>query len=341
MTRTLYLALCFLVLFAPAARAADKQLFVYTWDTYADLDLFRKFEKETGIKVVTDIYSSNDTLLSKLKTGASYDIVAPSGNYVPLLVGENLLQPLPDDLKPAAQGLSDLVKAPAYDAEHKYSLPLFYGTTGIAVDTKFVKEDVTSWDQFFHRPAEAGKQLGMIDDTSTVMDIVGIALGKPYCEDKPETYQALQDLLLAQKPAVKTYSATGYQERLAANEVAMQMAWSGDVYRARTNNPDIKYVYPKEGVELWIDNLAVPAAAKNVEAAKQFIAFAMKPENMAVYAQYSGNIPTLDAAKALLPEKIRTAPEFNIPAGLKAPISINCPPKVAQTYEKIWERLLR
>ena len=332
-------ALCLLLLARPAA-AGDK-LYLYTWDTYADTALFRKFEKETGIQVVADIYSSNDTLLAKLKSGGAYDIVAPSGNYVPLLVSENLLMPLPDDVKSFGAKMSATVKNPAYDADYKYALPLFWGTTAIAVDTKLMKEDITSWNQFFTRPDSEGQTLGMLDDTSTVMDLASIALGKDYCDNTPDTFKGLQALLLKQKPFVKVYGATGYVERLAANEVAMQMAWSGDAYRARKDNAAIKYVYPKEGVEIWVDNLAIPAAAKNVEAAKKFIAFVLKPENMAEYAQYAGMVPSTDAAKALLPDDFRNAPEFNIPSGIKGVVSVTCPPDVVKNYEKIWERLLR
>ncbi len=334
-------AAALMFLFMHGASADEQKLYIYTWDTYADTVLFKKFEQETGIKVVADIYSSNDTLLAKLKSGGAYDIVAPSGNYVPLLTGENLLMPLPDEVKAFGAKMSAMVKNPAYDPDYKYALPLFWGTTAIAVDTKLTKEEVTSWNQFFKRPVGEAASLGMLDDTSTVMDLASIALGKPYCENKPETYKAIQELLTNQKPFVKVYGATGYVERLAANEVAMQMAWSGDAYRARKNNPAIKYVYPKEGVEIWADNLAIPAAAKNVDAAKKFIEFVMKPENMAEYAQYAGMVPSLEAAKPLLPDDFRDAPEFNIPAGVKGEVSITCPPEVVKNYEKIWERLLK
>lgn len=323
------------------AQAGTQKLYVYTWDTYADSALFKKFEKETGIEVITDIYSSNDTLMAKLKAGGTYDIVAPSGNYVPLLVQEKLLMPLPDDVKKYADGLTDNIRHPAYDPNQTYALPLFFGTTGLAVNTAMVKEPVTSWAQFFTRPAGETARLGVLDDIGTVMDIASIASAHSYCDGTPATLKNLLALLKAQKPFVKVYGATGYSERLAAGEIAMQMAWSGDVYRVRQDNPAITYVYPKEGVEVWVDNLAIPAAAKNVEAAKKFISFVMKPENMALYAQYSGNVPSLKAAMPFLPEKFRDAPEFNIPKGLNAEISRTCPADVNRAYQQIWNRLLR
>lgn len=304
--------LALLLLIAAPAQAADKKLYLYTWDTYMAPQVFAKFEKETGIKVVADIYSSNDALIAKLKSGAAYDVVVPSGNVVPLLKAEKLID-------------GDVT-------------PLFKGTTALAVNTKLHASDVTSWKQFF----EGEKQgLGVLDDVTTAMNLASFALDKKFCDEKPETLKALQEMLLKQKPAVKVYGSTGYSERLAANEIAVQMAWNGDVYRVRQQNAAIKYVYPKEGVELWTDNLAIPSSAKNKENAAAFIAFLQKPENAAVYAEAAGMMPALDAAKPLLPKAMRDAPEFNIPKGVPTRAAEACSPDVTRSYGRIWEKLTR
>jgi len=324
-----------------AAQNSGPKLYVYIWDTYADNDLFKKFQKETGIKVITEIYSSNDALLAKLKSGARYDIVAPSGNYVPLLLEEKLLQTLPAEISALGEKMADNIKEPVYDPGYKYAMPLFYGTTGIAVNTKLVSEDVTSWSQFFDRPTSEAPSLGVLDDTSTVMALASIALGRKNCDGSEETLKMLQDMLVGQKPQVKIYGSSGYFERMAAGEVAMQMAWSGDVYTARQENPDLKYIYPVEGVELWMDSLAIPANAQNAEAAAKFIAFVMKPENQAAYSEFSGQIPTHKDTATYLSDNIRSAPEFNIPATAHTYVSFACPAEVVQAYGRIWENLLR
>jgi len=323
---------------SPAAHAADANtLYVYTWDTYADKDLFKQFETETGIKVVTDIYSSNDELLAKLKSGAAYDIVVPSGNYVPRLVSEKLLQPLPDESRKFADTMVKPMQHPAYDTDDTYVLPLFYGTTGLAVNTKLTKDKFDSWKDFFDRPEGSPKNLGVLDDVGTLMDVASLKIAKPYCEAEPATLKSIQAMLLAQKPFVKVYGSTGYTERMAANEVAVQMAWSGDAFKAREQNPAIKYVYPSEGVELWADNLAIPVSAGNVEAAKKFIAFVLRADVQSVYSDYTGMPPTQQAAADKLPEKLKNAPEYNIPASAKGIVSMACPPAVNKSYQKIWE----
>jgi spermidine/putrescine transport system substrate-binding protein len=335
-----FIAALLLIALCPAAAQADsKKLYIYIWDTYTAPALFKKFEKETGIKVVTDIYSSNDTLMAKLKAGGTYDVVAPSGNYVPFLVAEKLLQPLPDDLKAIAKDMTKSVQKPDYDPEYTYVLPLFYGTTGLAVNTKLSKETGASWQQFFERPAGEKPSLGVLDEIGTVMNIALLAVKKPFCDNTPETFKTLQALLLKQKPFVKVYGATGYTERLAAGEIPLQMAWNGDVYKARQQNKDLKYVYPSEGVEIWVDNFAIPANSKNLDAAKKFIAFMLKPENAAEHAIAAGMMSSIKAANDLLPEDMKQAPEFNIPEGTVTGTAKACSPEVVNAYSKIWSEL--
>ena len=328
----------FLVMTTPAAHAEDApKLYLFTWDTYADDDLFKQFEKETGIKVVADIYSSNDVLLAKLKSGAAYDVVVPSGNYVPRLVAEKLLQPLPDDTRLFGDSMAAVVKHPEYDKDNTYVLPLFYGTTGIAVNTKLTDENITSWKQFFDRPADAKKNIGVLDDVGTLMDVASLKVGKPYCDATPDTLKEIQGMLKAQKPFVRVYGSTGYTEHLAANEVAVQMAWSGDAFKARQQNPAIKYIYPSEGIEVWTDNLAIPASAKNLDAAKKFIAFVLRPDVQATYSAFTGMPPSQQKAAEALTADLKAAPELNIPASAKPVVSMACPPNINKLYQKIWE----
>lgn len=337
-----FLAVLLLIsLCAPITRAEENKLYLYTWDTYIAPELFKKFEKETGIQVITDIYSSNDTLMAKLKAGGAYDVVAPSGNYVPFLIAEKLLQPLPEELKTLSKDMIKNVQKPVYDPEYTYVLPLFYGTTSLAVNTKLTSEKIKSWKQFFERPAAEKPSLGVLDEVATTMNLASLALNKPFCDNKPETFKALQALLLQQKPFVKVYGSTGYSERLAANEIPLQMGWNGDVYKVRQQNPDIQYVYPAEGVELWVDNLAIPAGSKNPAAAKKFIAFVLKPENAAQYTVAAGMMPSIESAVHLLPEDMKKAPEFNIPKGTVIGVAQACPPEVVKAYDQIWSKLTR
>jgi len=317
------------------------KLYIYTWDTYAAPEVFAKFEKETGIKVIAEVYTSNDVLLAKLREGAKYDIIAPSGNYITQLSKEGLLQPLPADIRSLSSALSPSVQKPAYDPAYEYSLPLFYGTTGIAVNTAKTTEDVNSWNQLFHRPQGAPADIGMLDEGSTIAAIASIALGQKNCDASPGAIQSIKVLLAGQSAFVKNYSAEGYYERLAAGDVKMQLAWSSDAYIARQQNKDIKYIYPREGVELWLDTLAIPRNAPSLKNARIFINFLMKPENMAENAKFAGATPAVEGAKQFLPPAMRNAPEFNIPPGTRAVVSYSCPAEAISAYNEIIESLMK
>lgn len=309
---------------------------LYTWDTYEAPELFAAFEKKTGIKVVATLFYSNDDLEAKLKAGGQYDLITPSGNYISRLVAANLLQPLPEQLKAHGAALSRNVQKPAYDPEYKWSMPLFYGTTGIAVNTGLTSEKITSWEQIMRRPAGEKESVGMLgEESSTLMAITSIAAGTKNCDPLPAIHTRLETILNAQKPFVKTYKAEGYFEHLAANDITFQMAWSGDAYIARQKNPKIEYVYPREGVELWLDTLAVPASSRNLKAVISFVDFIMEPTVMAKYTTVSGNIPSVEAARGFLPEEFRDAPEFNIPLTTKTFVSEACSPAVVEAYNRI------
>lgn len=309
---------------------------LYTWDTYEAPELFAAFEKKTGIKVVATLFYSNDDLEAKLKAGGKYDIITPSGNYISRLVAANLLQPLPEDIKAHGVKLSRNVQKPAYDPEYKWSLPLFYGTTGIAVNTGLTNEKITSWDQIFRRPAGEAPSIGMLgEESSTLLAITSIAAGTRNCDPSPVIHTRLETILNAQKPFVKTYKAEGYFEHLAANDVTLQMAWSGDAYIARQKNPKIEYIYPAEGVELWLDTIAIPAGTRNLKSVIAFVDFILDPVNLAKYTITSGNIPSVEAARGFLPQELRDAPEFNIPLTTRSLVSEACSPAVVEVYNRI------
>lgn len=334
MTMRFVFSFLFLFFFSFTAQAAET-LRVFTWDTYLAPALFKKFTDETGIQVMADIYTSNDEMLAKLKTGAVFDIAVPSGHYIELLAKENLIQPLPADVRSLGKTLDPTVQNPMYDPEYTYALPALYGTTSILVDGGATSKKIESLSAFFERPAGEAPSLGVLDETVTVMNLASLALGKEFCDAAPETWAALEDLLQKQKPFVKVYGSTGYFERLSGHEISFQMVWNGDAYRARQQNPDIRYIYPREGVEVWIDNFVIPKKSKNPEAAKKFIAFMMRPENNAAFGAVAPATPAVAGAKPLLPTSLRDAPEFNIPAGTPSHHARACPPEVLAAYQEI------
>ena len=348
--KTIVLATCLTLLPAcvvPAqAQSSSKELLMFNWSNYTPPDLLKRFEAETGIKVSLDTYDTNETMLAKLQAGgAGYDLVVPTGPTVQTMIRDGLL------LKVDASKMSNFknVRAPfdkpEFDPERAYTVPSMWGTTGLAYDAAKIGggkiED--SWKELFEpRPEYAGK-IGMLKDVNEVLGSAAYYLGYDYCFDKPEQGQKILELLEKQKPAVKIYSAEGTVDRVANGEVTMEHMWNGSFHRAHKKLPTIVYLYPREGVNLWGDNFAVPKGAKHVENAKLFLNFMMDPKNAAEASNFTGYNNAIADTEQYLKEDLRTDPAFNTPEDMVArfrPVK-ECSKVALDLREKIWTRLLR
>jgi len=149
----------------------------------------------------------------------------------------------------------------------------------------------------------------------------------------------LNALLEAQKPFVKVYNSDGIVERQVAGETVMHEQWSGKALATRQQKSTVKYVYPKEGVVGWMDNVAVPTTAPNVENAKKFLNFLMDPENIALQQKYTGYQSAIAGSNKYLSPDIGGSPEFNPPADLKISFAPSCDEKAIRAYDRIWTNL--
>ncbi len=164
-------------------------------------------------------------------------------------------------------------------------------------------------------------------------------MGKDQCNSNPEDLKALDALLEAQKPFVKVYNSDGNTERQVSGETVMHQQWSGKALASREQKSTIKYVYPKEGLVGWMDNVAVPAGAPDVENAKLFLNFLMDPENIALQQKSTGYQSAIVGSNAFLPPEIGKSPEFNPPADLNIVFAPACDEKATRAYDKIWTDL--
>ena len=206
-------------------------------------------------------------MLAKLQAGGTgYDVVVPTGPTLQQMIRDGLL--LRIDVNAAQlQERPGAVRQAALDPERAYSVPYMWGSTGIAYDPAMVtggKLDDTWKELFEPRPELVGK-IGMINDMGETFTAAAHYLGIDICTEKPEDGQKILELLQKQKPAVKLYNSSGTADRVAAGEVAMQHMWNGAYFRAHEKLPSIAYIYPREGLNQWGDNFAVPKGARNVE----------------------------------------------------------------------------
>lgn len=322
---------------------AEGELNLYNWTDYTSDEMIAKFEEETGIKVTIDTYDSNETLLAKLKSGATgYDLAIPSQNFVSIMVEEGLLEEVDVSAMENYKYVDERFRNPEWDPEQKYSSPYQMGTTSFAINTETYSGDCSSLKEYFEPNEEASGKLSVFKTPEEIVNLAHLYLGQDFCTENSDDLKALQALLQGQKPHVKTYTSEGMQERMAGGVNSMTAAWNGDAFRSRVDDgTPIKYCFPKEGVVGWFDSIVIPKGAKNIENAKTFINFAMHPENMALvsnFASYANAIP--DSAE-FLKEEMAGAPELQVPDGVQVKFGRSCGAKYVKAIDKIWTKLLQ
>lgn len=275
MKKFVLLALVGVLLFAVPVGA--QVLNIYNWAEYIDEDVIREFEREYGIRVIYNVFSNNEELHARLRAGAAgYDVIFPSDYMVGVLIEEGLLQPIPHEAIPNLAYLDEQFLDLPFDPGNQYSVPYLWGSTGIGVNTRFVREPVESWDILWD-PKYRGR-IAMLNDPREVFGVALKRLGYSANTRELDALQEARDLLIAQKPLVLTYDSDNTKNLLVSGEVWLAHGYSGDVLMAADENPDITYVVPKEGGLLWMDTMAIPKTARNVEGALKFINFLLRPD---------------------------------------------------------------
>ena len=341
MSRTLILtasAVALLCAGGPASAAGE--LHIYNWGNYTNPKLIQKFEKKYDVKVTLDAYDSNATMLSKVRAGSSgYDIVVPSDYTVKVMIGEGLLAKTePDQMSNFKNVKPDYVDV-YWDKGRHYSVPWQFGTTAFAVNTAKYKGDIDSYGILFDPPKELQGQINMLDDENVVIFAAERYLGIPRCTADRSQLKNVNDLLLKAKPSWKTFSYSTIA-KMTAGDVIVTESFNGAAYRMRKKIPTVKYAYPKEGIEGWMDNVAVLKNAPDMENAKLFQNFVMDPENAALISAFAGYNNGIEGSLKYLPADFANAPEIAPPAGSPTPEFVPpCPADVVQIYNKIWTNL--
>ena len=295
-------ALCS-VSFAGIAGAQERVVHVYNWSDYIDSSVLEDFTKETGIKVVYDVFDSNEMLETKLLAGGSgYDVVVPTAPFLARQIQAGVFQKLDKSKLPNLSNMWPLVseRLAKYDPGNEYAVNYMWGTTGLGYNVAKVKAalgdvPVDSWDILF-KPENAEKLKGcginVLDASDETFAIAMNYLGKDPDSKQTADLEAGGEAYMKIRPYVKTFNSSAYIDELANGDTCLSVGWSGDVLQAADraeeakNGVEVKFVIPKEGTYMWFDNLAIPADAKNVEEAHAFINYLMKPEVIAKASNY-------------------------------------------------------
>ena len=276
----------------------DRSLNIYNWNDYIDEETIPKFEKDTGIKVVYDLFDTNEIVEAKLTAGSSgYDIVVPASNFMERFIQAGLLQKLDKSKIPNYNNVDQEFynKLADFDPGNEYAVNYLWGTTALGYNVDMVKKaipnaDVTSWSLLFD-PKNAAKLkscgIGIMDNPPEVIGNALLYLGHdPNAEDAAQLKEATE-LLKGIAPSIKYFDTARYINDLANGEICILIGYNGDVLNAQTRaneaktNVAIEYVVPSEGGIVWFDTMVIPADAKNVDEAHEFINYFLEPETTA------------------------------------------------------------
>ena len=336
-----FAALALTLLGSAAVAHADGELNIYNWGNYTSPDLIKKFEDKFKVKVTVTDYDSNDTALAKIRQGGhGFDIVVPSASVMPIWISEGLLlESRPDQMENFKNVDQQWVDVP-FDPGRHYSVPWQWGTTGVTVNRSAYKGDINTSAIFMDPPAELVGKVNVVPEMSDVMHMAVTYAGGQPCTGDKEVLKKTRDLLMAAKPKWASM-AYGNVEQYAKADLMAGVNWNGASFRARLQNKDVAYGYPKEGYPVWMDNASILADAKNVDNAKLFLNFIMEPENAGLISTFARYANGIKGSEAFMPADMKDAPEINIPAESKAAGKFNlaCPPEVQAIYTKIWTEL--
>ncbi len=315
------------------------RLNVYNWGDYVDPQVLEDFEKEYGIKINYENYANNEEMLAKIQAGGTdYDVIFPSEYMVEAMINQELLQEIDMNNLPNFKNIGEQFKNLPYDPENKYSIPYFWGTMGIIYNTQLVEEEIDSWEALWN--PKYRRNIIMIDSARDTIGITLKKLGYSLNTRNIEELEQAKDELVRQKELVKAYEVDAYKDMMIAGEAAMALAWSGDAMLLIEENPDLDYVIPNEGTNLWFDAMAVPITSKHKREAELFIDYMMRPDvaaKCAAYVMYA--TPNVEAMK-LLPEEI-TEDELAYPKGNifeKGEVFIDLG-EFTTEYDRVWTEI--
>lgn len=356
MTKTLMTTVAALAL---ASAAMAEEVRVYNWSDYIDEALLAKFETETGIKLIYDVFDSNEVLETKMLAGGSgYDIVVPTGTFLQRQISAGAFQKLDKTKLPNSGNLWDVIstRASKYDPGNEYAVNYMWGTTGLGVNVGKVKEilgenaPIDSLALIFD-PANAEKLaacgIHMLDAPDEVLPAALKYIGEDPDSGDPAVIEKTEAVLMGIRPHIQKFNSSEYINALANGDICVAFGWSGDILQARdraaeaANGVEIAYNAPKEGALMWFDMMAVPVDAPNPDAAHKFLNFIMDAQNMAAASNYVYYANGNKASQEFLNEDVIGDPAIYPSEAALANLYTKSPydAQVQRTVTRLWTKV--
>jgi putrescine transport system substrate-binding protein len=343
---------------ASAANAQGNVVRVYNWSDYIDKTIIEDFEKETGLKVVYDVYDSNDILETKLLAGKTgYDVVFPSGNFLARQIKAGIFRPLDRAKLPNWKNLDPdiMQRLTVYDPGNRFGVPYLWGTTGIAHNVEMIKKrmadaPVNSWKliydpEIIKRFADCG--IFMLDAGDEIIPATLKFLGLEPDSKDPAVLEKAREPLMAIRPFIRKFHSSENINALANGDICLAVMWSGDAKQAGMRASEankgvtIQYKIPVEGAQMWFDMMAIPQDAPNPEGGLKLINYLMEPKVIARATNYVGYPNANAASKPYIDPELLADPNVFPPPEVMRRLFIVTPydQKVQKVVTRLWQSI--
>jgi putrescine transport system substrate-binding protein len=344
---------------ASAAQAQERVVNVFNWSDYIDDTIIEDFTKETGIKVVYDVFDSNEMVETKLLAGGSgYDVVVPTANFLARQIEAGVFQKL-DKAKLTNLGNEwDVIakRVAVYDPGNAYSVNYMWGTTGIGYNEKKVQDalgldTVDSWDVFF-KPENLAKLADcgvyVLDSPTDIIPTALAYLGLDPNSKSADDFAKAEALLMSIRPFIRKFHSSEYINALANGDICLAVGYSGDIFQARDRAAQadqgvvVGYSVPKEGAQMWFDQMAIPADAPHVAEAHEFINFMLRPEIAAKASNFVFYANGNKASQEFIDKEILDDPAIYPNEATLAKLFTVVPydPRTQRTVTRIWTKIV-
>ena len=291
-----------------------EKLVVYNWGEYIDPEVLTMFEEETGIDIVYEEFETNEILYPKISSGAiAYDVICPSDYMIQRMIENDLLSEINFDNIPNLKNIGKqyLEQSRQFDPENKYSVPYCWGTVGILYNKMMVDEPVDSWSILWDPKYKDNilMQDSVRDAFGVTLKYLGYSLNSIDLDELTEA----KNLLIEQKPLVQAYVIDQVRDKMIGNEAALGVIYSGEAIYTQKENPNLEYVIPKEGSNIWIDSWVIPKNAEHKENAEKFINFLCRPDIALMNFEYITYSTPNEAARELIEDESIRNSEITFP----------------------------
>ncbi|MDG1529770.1 MAG: extracellular solute-binding protein [Paracoccaceae bacterium] len=320
---------------------AEGKLSIYHWFEYIPQELLDKFSAEHGVEVTMDTYDSNEAMLASLKAGklGSYDVAVPGDYMVEIMGVQGMLDTFERTEMSNFGNISSQWVDVGFDMGRKSSIPYQWGSTGFSVNTAMYDGDINSTDIIFDAPDGLKGKINMLDSQGEVMALASMHMGIPQCSTDRDQLKALNAMLQEAKADWASFGSDIAKDVLVSGDAAAGMIYNGFSAKAREENADITYAFPKEGYVVWMDNIVLLKDAPNRANAIKFMNFMLEPENAAAVSNYAQYTPGVDGAGPHLDAAVTGAPELNPPSDQPGQFVQACSEDVQKVYDTIWTNL--